>query len=123
MNTTTGFILTINIQDDDWMLTDPNDLERGWSRLTVYFSSRDAIYRYFMAGLEGSPNSYLNEICYELRVKTFGKNLVAMNPERASKLRNTQEIFLNKVMNLELNSTYELCDTIYFVLLPMRMYH
>ena len=61
MNTTTSFILTINIQDDDWMLTDPNDLERGWSRLTVYFSSRDAIYRYFMAGLEGSPNSYLNE--------------------------------------------------------------
>jgi hypothetical protein len=123
METTNGFILTINIQDEDWMLTDPNDLERGWSRLTVHFSSRDAINRYFISGLETSSNRYINEIAYELRMKTFGENIIAITPERATKIRNRQHIFINKVSNLELNSTYELCDTIYFVLLPMRIYN
>jgi len=118
-----GFSILINIQDDDWMITDPDDPENGWSRVTYHFSSRQAIRNFFISGFEGSNNSYLNEITYEIREKALGKNLVSMNKERADILRKAQCDFLDKMSALELNETYELSNIIYFVILPLVIRH
>lgn len=118
-----GFSLTINIQDEDWTITDPDDPENGWSRVTYHFSSRQAIRNFFISGFEGSPNRYLNEISYELRAKALGKNMVSMNKERADILRKTQCDFLDKISVLEMNGTYQLSSTIYFVILPLVIRH
>jgi hypothetical protein len=118
-----GFSLTINIQDEDWTITDPEDPENGWSRATYHFSSRKAIRNFFISGFEGSRNSYLNEVSYELRAKAFGKDLVSMNKERAEILCKTQYDFLDKISVLELNATYELSNTMYFSILPLVIRH
>ena len=118
-----GFSITIFIQDEDWSITDPEDPENGWSRVTYHFSSRHAIRNFFVSGLEGGPNSYLNEISYEIRVKAFGKNMVSMNKERADILRKAHSDFLDTISMLELNSTYELSSTINFLILPLIIRH
>jgi hypothetical protein len=114
-----GFSLIINVQDEDWTLFDPEDPERGWSRVTYHFATRDAIRNFFISGFEGSSNQYLNEICYALREKALGKYLVPMTKERAIILHKTQNEFLDKMNTLELNDTYEISNSIYFVILPL----
>jgi len=118
-----GFSLAVSIQDEDWMITDAEDPDNGWSHVTYHFSSRKAIRNFFISGFEGSSNPYLNEITYELRVKALGKDLVSMNKERGDILRKAQSDFLDNISALELNARYELCSTIYFVILPLVIRH
>ena len=117
-----GFTVIINIQDEDWMITDSNDPEKGWSRKPIHFIERSAIYKYFLHGLENMKDSYMNEILYDLRIKTFGKNVNPKNTEEAVLFRRNQIDLLDKIANLDLNSSYELSNTIYFVLLPLNIY-
>ena len=107
-------MLTINSQDEEWEITDPDDIERGWSRLNLYFSSRDAICWYFINIFKnGCGNMYHNEIEYELRVKALGSNLPVTTPERVRLVQKQYDLFISNVTFIEMNSVYNISPTVY----------
>ena len=123
MNKYDIFSVSISIQDEDWYITDPEDVEKGWSCKTIHFSDRGAMIRYFISGFEGTADSYRNEISYELKEQALGKYLVPMTPQRAAILRLKQDEFIKAITDLEFNKSYDVCSSIYIVLLPLTVYY
>ena len=124
MAVTRGIILTINVQDEDWDITDPNDIERGWSRLNVHFLSRDAICGYFVdIFTKDNGNMYHNEIQYELRVKALGSNLPVTTPERVRLVQREYDLFISNVTYLEMNSAYNISPTVYIIAAPLVIHN
>ena len=121
---TRGIMLTINIQDEEWEITDPDDIERGWSRLNLHFSSRDAICGYFVNIFRnGGGNMYHNEIQYELRVKALGDNLPVTTPERVRLVQKEYDLFISNVTYLEMNSAYNISPTVYIIAAPLVIHN
>lgn len=124
MAVTRGIILSINVQDEDWDITDPNDIENGWSCLTIHFSSRDAICRYFInIFTNGFGNMYHNEIEYELRVKALGDNLPVTTRARRSLVQKQYDIFISNVTHIEMNSAYNISPTVYIIAAPLVIHN
>ena len=124
MPLTQGIMLTINSQDEDWEITDPDDIERGWSRLNLHFSSRDAICRYFLNIFKnGCGNMYHNEIEYELRVKALGSNLPVTTPERVRLVQKQYDLFISNVTFIEMNSVYNISPTVYISATPLVIHN
>jgi len=117
-------MLTINTQDEEWEITDPDDIERGWSRLNLYFSSRDAICGYFLNIFKkGCGNMYHNEIEYELRVKALGDNLPVTTPERVRLVQKQYDLFISNVTFIEMNSVYNISPTVYISATPLVIHN
>ena len=117
-------MLTINSQDEEWEITDPDDIERGWSRLNLYFSSRDAICGYFINIFKnGCGNMYHNEIEYELRVKALGSNLPVTTPERVRLVQKQYDLFISNVTFIEMNSVYNISPTVYISATPLVIHN
>jgi hypothetical protein len=124
MAVTRGIMLTINSQDEDWDITDPDDIEKGWSRFTLYFSSRDAICSYFLnIFMKGGGNMYHNEIEYELKVKAVGVNLVAMTPAKAALIQKEYDLFISRVTYIEMNLAYNISPTLYITATPLVIHN
>ena len=105
---TNCYAITINIQDEDWKKFDAEDPENGWSRITIYFSSRDAIRRYFTGVFMYGANEYTHEIDHAIRKKLFGNILITMTPVNAALLLKEQEAFINDIVGLGIDHTYTL---------------
>ena len=119
-----GIILTINTQDEEWEITDPGDIKNGWSRFTIYFSSRDAICTYFINIFKnGNGNMYHNEIEYELRVKALGSNLPVTTPERVRLVQKQYDLFISNVTFIEMNSRYNISPTVYISATPLVIHN
>ena len=107
--------ISFNIQDEDWILNDPDDLENGWSRNTLHYASLDAIRRYFIEAFTYGGNQYIHDIDYAMRQKLWGTTLISMNAKNAAFLHKEQLDFIEKVISMEYNEPYHLSPHVYLV--------
>ena len=107
------YAISIHIQEEDFQKIHLKDPDNGWSSITVYFASQDSIRRYFNNIFMYGGNHYSHTILSAIRKNLWGDMVVNMTPLNTAILHKEQDVFVNAIVNLEMNATYTVNPHIY----------